>query len=387
MSKEQFELAQLISKYLQGTLSTEEEADLLARSEQDGQIKQLLSHFTDSDALSEDIAFMEGLDQEADWEAVLKKHAIAHPNKKSSRRFKGNWFSIAAAFVLLCGLAWWRLHDAPQDGIIQDQRYGYKNDVLPGTNKAILTLSTGQKLSLGADSLTFRDGETLLGNKVMSSNEEDNQSSAHVWNTVSVPKGGSYQLRLPDGSSVWLNAETVLTFPSRFDDRERAIHLLDGEAYFEVVPQTSAPFIVYTDHLNVEALGTAFNINVYTGQAAKSILTEGKIKVSSGDDQQILTPGYAVTSTDGKLSVQKADMEEALSWKDGYFYFNGKNLYQILEDVGRWYDVEVSYTVDVSKKRYKGGIKKSATLGGICQMLTNLSGYKFKIEGRKLIVT
>lgn len=384
MSKEQFELAKLISNYLQGTLSAEEEADLLKRAEKDEQLRQLLEQYLDTSTLTDDLTRVDDIDKEEDWKLVLQKYAQSRPKRKQLNWFKWKWLSMAAAFLLLCGIAWWKLPHENKNNIVADHQYGYQNDVLPGINKAILTLPSGKQICLEGDSLTVKEGRVVSANK--SIHYDDSRKSADILNQISVPKGGNYQLELPDGSKVWLNAASILEFPADFTEKERIVRLLAGEAYFEVAPKTNAPFIVYTNQFHVEALGTAFNINAYTNHQTKTILTEGKVKVSNQEDQKIITSGYAVSSYAGKLSIQKADVEEALSWKEGYFYFDGKDLYQILEEVARWYDVDVKYNTEISKERYQGGIKRSVTLGGVCQMLTDLSGHQFAIEEKILTV-
>jgi transmembrane sensor len=384
MSKEQFELAKLVSQYLQGALNADEEANLLMRAEKDEQLRQLLEQYAKTPILAEDLAVIENIDKEAGWDLVLQKYKQPNAKRKQPNWFRWKWLSIAAVFLLLCGITWWRMPNEPKSGIIIDHQYGYRNDVLPGGNKAILTLSSGKKIVLDGDSLEFKDGKTILTDKAI--DDGGARKFVNVLNQISVPRGGNYHVKLPDGSNVWLNAASILEFPAQFTKEERSVKLLAGEAYFEIAEMPNNPFTVYTDNLHVEALGTAFNINIYTKGQVKTILTEGKVKVSNQKDQKIISPGYSVLSTLGSLSVQKADIEEALSWKDGYFYFDGKNLHQILEEVARWYNVRVNYNGEISKERYRGGIKRTVTLANVCQMLSDLSGHRFTIEEKNLTV-
>jgi len=387
MSKEQFELAKLISRYLQGTLSAEEETEFLARAAHDNQLGQLLAEYKSTDSLAENIAFIEEIDQEDDWNKILKKSQNRF-RKKTHYLRKWKWVGIAASFIGLCGMIWWQLASSPSEGIVPDRRYGYTNDVLPGNKKAILTLANGKQISLEKDdSLQLENGIIhLIVNKEVISYQVPQNNTKEEYNIISTPKGGTYFMNLPDGSKVWLNAESVLKFPVSFTQGERSVKLLAGEAYFEVAQQAAAPFTVGTNGLDVEVLGTAFNINAYSKERTKTILTEGKIRVKRGNDCLVIEPGYAVTALPHKLAVQKIDMEEALSWKDGYFYFEGKDLDQILQEVARWYNVTLVYEEPLNKTRYRGALKRTATLAGVCKMLTDLSGRRFKIEGRTLIV-
>lgn len=387
MSKEQFEVAQLITKYLQGTLDAEEQQKLQELANQDFRIKQLLQGYRDTSILREDLDFMKRVDMEDDWEAVLKKYQ--QPHKKQSG--KVNWWkrlSIAAILLLLCSIFWWQFSGSNQKGVVPDQHYGYKNDVLPGASRAVLTLSSGKKVALGNDSVHLTEDAVKMkvGTDMVDYTTNLYVDTVTAFNSISVPRGGTYSIKLQDGTKVWLNAATKLEFPVNFSKSERSVKLLSGEAYFEVSQIAKVPFLVHTSETIVEALGTAFNINSYTSHQVKTILTEGKIRVSNGAKKTTVQPGYAVLSSPESLLVEQVNVEEALSWKDGYFYFDGKDLSQILDEVSRWYDVKIQYETNVSKKKYRGGIKRSVTLASVCNVLCDLSGKKFTIDGRTLIV-
>lgn len=389
MSKEHFELAERISRYLQGKLNPEEEAELLARAAEDPMIYRLLKQYEDGEQLAEDLAFMDSVDKEADWQQIIKKQGEeTEPfhNTKPIWRAKLGWW-MAACFVLISGVFWWSAHTPAPVGVIPDTHYGHKNDVLPGWNRATLTLSDGREIDLGIENGQIKDGnaELAIGEQLVNYSKGDEQDTVrhHI---IRTPKGGTYIVELPDGTKAWLNAESALEFPVAFGNDNRSVKLLEGEVYFEVAQQAAAPFLVYSKDFQVEVLGTAFNINTYTNGRSRAILTAGKIKVKRGEEQHIIEAGYAVTALSDKLSVQEVDMEEALSWKDGYFYFNGKDLSEILEEVSRWYDVKVEYEAEMPKKRYRGGVKRSVTLANVCAVLNDLSGKVFSIEGKKLVV-
>ncbi|WP_134091166.1 FecR family protein [Olivibacter sp. XZL3] len=390
MSKEHFELAERISRYLQGKLNPEEEAELLARAAEDPVIYRLLKQYEDGEQLAEDLAFMDSVDKEADWQLMLKKQeetTVPFHNTTFTWRAKIGWW-VAACFLIISGAFWlWKIYTPVPVGIIPDTQYGHKNDVLPGGNSAILTLSDGREVELGIDNGQIKDGnaELAVGEQLVNYIKGDEQDTARH-HTIRTPKGGTYIVELSDGTKAWLNAESALEFPVAFGNDSRWVKLLEGEVYFEVAQQATAPFLVYSSDFQVEVLGTAFNVNTYTNGRSKAILTAGKIKVKRGEEQQVIEAGYAVTAFPDKLSVQEVDMEEALAWKDGYFYFDGKNLQQILTEVARWYDVKVEYETEMPKKKYRGGMKRSVTLANVCDVLTDLSGKAFSIEGKKLIV-
>lgn len=256
-------------------------------------------------------------------------------------------------------------------------------NIEPGVNRATLTFSDGQTVVLNEnheaiqvsdDQISYVDGITLVGAKEVQSL------------FVSTPRSGQYQVRLPDGSKVWLNSESQIEFPSAFITDERKVKV-KGEAYFEIAKDPAKPFRVEVEDSEIEALGTAFNINthIYKGKV-KTILTEGKIRVSSQGASRSILPGYEVVSGQGGVEVAEADLEEAVAWKEGYFYFNSKRLSEVLDDIARWYDVEIDIRIPLSNKRYIGGIKKSESIHAVCTVLSGLTSNTIYVEGQKLIV-
>lgn len=197
--------------------------------------------------------------------------------------------------------------------------------MLPGRAVATLTLSDGTTTLLeGQKHQTVVDGDmtiTAFGSTLDYRTAKNVVEQRHQ---LKVPLGGTYHIQLADGTNVWLNADSELEFPSAFVGKERSVKV-HGEAYFEIAKEAVRPFKVNIGDTQVEALGTAFNINTqrYKGKT-KTILTEGKIKVSTPGDNKIIEPGYASISGAEGIEVAKADVEEALSWKDGYFYFNSR---------------------------------------------------------------
>ncbi|MGK6349825.1 FecR family protein [Parapedobacter sp. DT-150] len=384
MEQEHFEVARLISGYIQGTLSEADLAKLEQMAVTHEDIRQLLVEYSDERAITERLAELDKIDKESDWENVLRKLA---------KRKKGyaKWIGMAAAVLLLAITTWWLLPpDRAETNTVPDNRYGHANDVLPGGNKAILTLADGEDLVLGDDlAMRLADAQSVLdiqGDRVSYRSQGDvDASAAPQYHQITVPVGGTYQVELSDGTRVWLNANSHMVYPAVFGASERTVKV-DGEVYFEVAKDSRRPFIVTVGDMQVQALGTAFNINTHnqSGQT-KTILTEGKIRVSNGRQEQVITPGQAVLGNGEKLRVEPADIEEALAWKDGYFYFDRKTMPEILDELARWYGVEVK-AAELGNKRYHGGIKRSATLGTVCATLSDLSGKRFSITGKTLTV-
>ncbi|RZL44345.1 MAG: FecR family protein, partial [Pedobacter sp.] len=210
-----------------------------------------------------------------------------------------------------------------------------------------------------------------------------------LFNTIETPKGGQYQINLPDGSLVWLNAASKLTFPTRFIGSERKVNL-SGEGYFEITKNKKMPFKVVTALQEVEVLGTHFNINSYTDEAnTKTTLVEGSVKVKLLNEQQssVLKPGEQAVNTSNKLKIDEVDVEAVIAWKNGYFRFDDEELESIMHKVERWYNVDVVYNNEKMKSEKLGGITtRFSEVGDLLKMLELTGKVKFKIERQKILV-
>ena len=207
--------------------------------------------------------------------------------------------------------------------------------------------------------------------------EAHSQPETISYNKMSTPRGGQYQLTLPDGSVIWLNAESSITYPTVFSGNERKVSIT-GEVYFEVVKDKSKPFKVIAGDQQIEVLGTHFNINAYKDEDhVKTSLLEGSVKVN----QQILKPGEAFQN--GKVNA--TNVAQDIAWKNGIFNFNNQSLAQVMRQLARWYNLEVVYPEGVPRKEYGGEMGRNLTLSQVLKGLEN-SGIYFELEGRKLLV-
>jgi transmembrane sensor len=315
----------------------------------------------------------------SDWDRIKATKKI-----RRTRKVRQRWI-MAASFVSFICLGTWLV-----------QRPGVKAPeiaqtrvpaVEPGKKQARLILSNGSTVVLGQqENLIIEEGEIKMKLENKSLDYTGVSSKQVYWHRIEVPRGGTYFLKLPDGTSVWLNAESTMEFPTAFNGTERVVSI-KGEAYFEVAKDALKPFLVKVDGTTVEAIGTAFNINTHwkTGQV-KTILTEGKIKVSDGESMQYVNAGHATLSGNGLIRVEKADTEEALAWRDGYFYFDGKNLKEIMEEISRWYNVELDFKTETHNETYKGGIKRTESIESVCTMLEGLTSFDLEVKNRTLLV-
>jgi transmembrane sensor len=251
----------------------------------------------------------------------------------------------------------------------------------PGTKKATLVLSNGTSVALGANNQTIRDGQTAI------SAQNNNLVYEAATNTIATPKGGEYQVTLPDGTKVWLNAETSLRYPTIFTGPERTVDLT-GEAYFEVAKNAAQPFIVRSGQATVKVLGTHFNIMAYKDEPfTKTTLAEGSVAMAGNGAQVILKPGQGGIISDGSnsVSVAAADVDLDLAWKNGQFYFNKTELSAIMKQLARWYDLEIRYAGQIPAKRFVGKISRYTNLSEVLDVL-RLSGVKFSMTNKTLIV-
>ncbi|WEK35166.1 MAG: FecR domain-containing protein [Candidatus Pseudobacter hemicellulosilyticus] len=340
--------------------------------------------------------------------------ADAMPTIPARRRLIPRWYWAAAASVLLfsAGAYFWLNRPKPVTG---DQQL-VSSDIRPGRDGAILTLSDGTQVvldSLANGLVAKQSGSQVLlkdGQLAYDASEATaTKASAIVYNTMSTPKGRQFNLQLPDGTKVWLNAASSLRFPTVFSGKERRVEIT-GEAYFEVVQNAKQPFLVSVDGgAAVEVLGTSFNVNAYDNEASiNTTLLEGRVRVtktgsqkakdasSANDPSVILQPGQqAQLFTDRAtqpgqppnrpIAVVTVNVEKTMAWKNGLFNFEGEGLRDVMRQLERWYDIEVVYERGVPDITFGGEITRGVSLQGL---LSGLEGSEvhFRIEGRKLIV-
>jgi ferric-dicitrate binding protein FerR (iron transport regulator) len=269
-------------------------------------------------------------------------------------------------------------------------------DIGPGGNKAVLTLADGRKIALdsNAGGLIAQQGVSSVVQQTngrleyrSSPNNKTGASPDVVYNALSTPAGGQYQLVLPDGSKVWLNALSTIRFPSSFTGSDRVVQL-DGEAYFEVTKDESRPFRVTARDVNVEVLGTAFNVNSYDDEPSiRTSLVQGSVRVVRGSSRLVLKDGEQAATTDhaGLAIVPGADIAKAIAWKNGSFSFDNDNIQTVMRQLAKWYDIDIRYQGEPTHKIFGGTMRRTLSLQ---QVLSALSRYdvRFQLQGRTLVV-
>lgn len=317
------------------------------------------------------------------WAAI--KNQEAGPVRRKVKLWHRIVAAASIAMVIGTGLWFYIGAEAGRDG---NAGLVHQNDLAPGKNKASLTLANGRVVPLSDakmgvvmndESVMYNDGSSLL-----------NDVSANAALTLTTPRGGTYQVTLSDGTKVWLNAASCLTYNtfSKAKGKFRMVRL-SGEAYFEVAKDKEHPFLVNTDNQTIEVLGTHFNVNSYaTEKESKTSLLEGSVAVSLSGKRYHLKPGEQAVVSSNKIEIKAFDTEMAVAWKNGMFMFNGQDLESIMGQVGRWYDVTVEYQhMELKKQTFDGSISRFQNISELLEVLESTGSVHFKLEGRRLLVT
>lgn len=393
-------LTHLYQRYVDNTCTTaerEEFLSILAESDEDETIKDLLDGTWDKISTEKQVF--------PAAENVLQNILLFHQRTIVKRI---SWYRYIAAIaailtLILAGLYFYQRNDDAAQQMVKNSTA----NIPAGTNKATLTLSNGKVINLdsatngelaeqgGLTITKTADGQLLYN---VSENTAKPSEDKPLYNTIATPRGGQYQVNLPDGTRIWLNAASSLKYPVKFDTNKREVELT-GEAYFEVATvmlhtqetkneAKKMPFIVITDKQQVEVLGTHFNINSYTNEnQTKTTLLEGAVKVTALNkhSSSILKPGQQATLNNSGLTTATVDTEEAVAWKNGYFQFNEADLGSIMRQLSRWYDVEVIFEGRSPDDLFHFKVSKNQSLSELLKIF-EMNGINLKIEGRKLIV-
>lgn len=379
---------------------------------EEAKIKSLLKKYAEGNSSPEENAFLEGWyiqwnkerplglsgqDLSSDL-LLIKAHT---PDLKADQKRLDLWPKVMAAavvlFIVTAGISLYLNRGADHESEKKMAKVPAP-EIVPGGQKAILTLSNGARISL----TDIGKGEVAKESGLVISKTADGQlkyeltgkGAAHEelisYNTVETPVGGQYQVVLPDGSRVWLNAASSLRFPSAFNPSDTRTVKLTGEAYFEVAPDKKRPFKVISNQQEVEVLGTHFNVNSYDDDGfTKTTLLKGSIKVKMTGKTagfRILKPGQQSVLGTG-IEVLDVDLETIVDWKNGNFYFNNESIQRIMKKLSRWYNVDIEYKGAIPAVVFGGEVSRSKKLTEVLELLEHTGQVHFTIEGRKVIVT
>lgn len=383
MNRNEFE--HLAKKYLEGNISLEEE--------------QLLSaHYAElqRETILWDAQNMGGQEEVKTelYRRALKEIAEYEAGQQKNRRvFKRLYWPAAAALVLLGSIALFFYNNEPAEQMAENNKT-VAHDVLPGGNRAVLTLADGSQVNLDSagDGIIKNQGNIIIDKtkdgELVYRVKGAAQSAKPDYNTIRTPAGGQYQLILADQTRVWLNAGSSIRFPTAFFGAERRVTVV-GEAYFEVAKNKKRPFRVSTARQLIEVLGTHFNVNAYSDEpAVKTTLLEGAVNIVYGNLSKGIKPGQQaqLAVETGKMDIAEVDLEEAVSWKNGYFLFDNEDIHSIMRKIARWYNVEVVFVNEQINERFGGTVSKFQNVSQVLKILEVTGTIHFKIEGRRITV-
>jgi transmembrane sensor len=316
---------------------------------------------------------------------------VAKPKKKGPQLLKFIAGITVVLIVFQSLYVYYRYTGAKKTHNVVVENIPEKTGITPGSNKAVLTLEDGSTIILndaqnGTLAQQGNANVVKLANGQLVYDKTDAQPDKVLYNTMTTPRGGQYKLTLPDGTDVWLNSASSITYPTSFVGNERNVSIT-GEAYFEVAKDKTKPFHVNAGRQTIEVLGTHFNVMAYADEdVIKTTLLEGLVKVTGGKESGMLKPGeQSVIDKSGDLKVSAAAVDEALAWKDGYFKFNRVNIKYIMRQLARWYDVDVVYEGKVQDDEFVGKIGRGENITEVLRIL-ELSHVHFKISDKKIIV-
>jgi len=373
----------------------------------ESQLKEILERYRAGEATPEDLAFLESwyLSHNASSSFLMRDEertadvdliwTLIQLDQISSKKIS-LWYRVAAAAVVLIFVSVGGYFLIRQKNLVPANVVA-KSDVGPGVNKATLILADGKKLTLGdaaTGQLANQAGVTITkttkGELVYTVRAANNKAqSTKQFNELETSRGEQYQVVLPDGSHVWLNAASSLKYPVVFSGKERVVELT-GEAYFEVAHNKAMPFKVKTQQQEVEVLGTHFNVNAYNDEnTTATTLMEGSVKVTSVAHHKniLIKPGQQSTVNSKGMQVQQVDTDEAIAWKNGYFLFNNESLESIMRKISRWYNVEVVYKSDAPRSMvFSGTVSKYKNVSQVLKTLELTNSVHFRIDNSKITV-
>ena len=383
--KKRLDIARLVAEELTGTIDEKNRIVLARWLDEDERHRKEYTNILESLKTGNEV----WKDQERGRQLMESRWRAV---KSQTVRKTGRWitWSKYAAVVLLfvsIGIFW----------LVNEEKQQEMEDITVakiehGSMKAQLVLANGKKVDLRPE--TNLQLEEVGGTRILTSDNRVKYSGkdslagqpAEVkYNTLIVPRGGEFSLELADGTRVWLNAESRLRYPVAFMGKERKVEM-EGEVYFEVAKNREKPFIVTVNGVDIRVLGTSFNVSAYQEEVVTT-LVEGKVQLKRGDEQVVLSPNQQAIWSDDKFKVKQVDARNYVLWKEGIFYFEDVDLERILDDMARWYNVNIFYMNPTLKKmKFSVEIKRYEDINEILRRIEQTKRVKFEIKDRTINV-
>jgi ferric-dicitrate binding protein FerR (iron transport regulator) len=382
----------LLEAYISKKANAAEESELMdwvLEAGEDSELKNYVLNIWNQYKAAEDLSYV-------NWDRIYSRIMQPRIVSMQPRVKKMRWARLTAAAVMAVALAAGTyLYFTPrsQKSIATVQQK--QNDIAaPSANKAVLTLADGTKIELdssGNGTLAVQGSVKIVKQSTGEISYAGTAAGKVNYNTLSVPRGSKpINLMLSDGSRVWINVGSSLTYPTAFAGNERKV-TITGEAYFEVVHNEKMPFIVQSGDLKIKDLGTHFNVNTYEDETTERItLLEGSVSVTRNALSELLKPGQQARITNNGTSdikvLNDVDVDEVMAWKTGKFMFNrNTDIGTIMRQISRWYNVDIEYEGNIHQ-RFWGSISKDVNVSQVLKILEATGGVKFKVEGNKIMV-
>lgn len=384
-----FEISDILRKYVQHQPLAEQETKILEQwLTKNERNRHILESLDNEDKLASLLQQFYQTDTQAQL-AIVNRRITQNLRIKQLKQ----WMSIAALLAVVFGISLWIYNGSRDTSDKADIQLTsvHGEDMLPGTNKAMLTLSSGQTIKLDEDKsgivsttngFSYEDGANI---GILESAQ---------YATLSTPIGGQYKITLPDGSIVWMNAGSSLEYPLHFTGNQRQVKL-KGEAFFDVKRDVSKPFIVQTAGQQINVLGTTFNVKAYVDETkTTTTLLTGLVRITMDDVEKegannnhfvMLHPGQQAVQTNGQFTVDEVATTYAVAWKDGNFTFRNESLANVMKQLQRWYGFSVDYD-KLPKLHFTGGIKRDVTLSQVLNMLEETSTVRFQIKNKHVSI-
>lgn len=369
----------LLTKYIDGSINEDEKRELMALYQSIGEMN---AEYPD--------------DREIVSERMLLRLNKENHDKEGKLKFLNPWRVVAAAVVVVITSLY--LFNRPWvNPKVIAQKAPKQQLIIPGTNAAVLTLGNGKKITLngGDKGRLAKQGNTVITRNAAGQisyqivdNDDRLNDGQVVYNTITTPKGGQFKVMLPDGSNVWLNASSSLTYPIVFRGAERHVKL-QGEAYFEIFKNKQVPFTVATQDVNIKVLGTHFNVMAYDNEpSVNTTLLEGSVSLNSKNDHAIIVPGQRAVmhKSNNRITLQTVNVEDDIDWKNGYFSFKKQNIQTVMNKIARWYNVDIEYRGNIADKTLWGTVSRTSNISELITYLELTGIAKFQIDGRRIIV-
>ncbi|WP_207514255.1 FecR family protein [Longitalea luteola] len=395
------QIASLIVGNMQERLTPAEQQQLDTWLQEDDENPLLFQQLMDAELLTHDLNEMNSYDHNQAFEKLTHQILL---NEVSGKRvyFRIWWYMVAALLVLVAGgIAYFSLNKhknktaTPVSAVVAQKKAAGD---LPDTKKAVLILADGSTITLSeiSNGSIARQGNVMI-QKNQNGQLEYKLSAATAnttgYNTLRTPRGGEYQLILDDGTKIWLNSASTLQFPVHFNSDERRV-VLTGEGYFEVqssvIPNSGGrkrSFIVSVDNMEVQAIGTSFNISAYKeDNRSQTTVVEGLVQVNRNNKTNLLSPGKKLIAQDTAVTVEDVDVKQEIAWTHGEFVFRNTSLKMVMNELTRWYDMDVTYDPGVPSLHFSGEVQRASDIRSVLHMLEYTGGVTFTINKRLITV-